>query len=408
MPNPNSHHAIHSAASLSFHLHSKQGHESMKHARAFFALIIIGLWLLGCGDKASVNPTPQNETAALDQAIQAEMSKDGLPSLAAGIIKGDKIVWQNFYGYSNVADKKVPTAETIYVLASISKTVTATAVMQLWEKGQLDLDKDINAYLPFKIRNPQYPNDPITARHLLTHRAGLAHPNGEDPNFYQTYPNDTAPALGPWLGEYLVPDGSEYVAAMWKNAPPGTVVENSNIGVALLGYLVEAITGVDFGEYCRQNIFAPLEMGNSGFRLRDVGSSQLAGLYTSATATIGQYSVKFYPAVMMRSSIKEFSHFAMAYLNSGEYNGKRILQAATINEMLRLQVPEAGLGLIWRSFGNGYMGHTGGLVGVSSSLSIDTAGKLGLLIFTNTVNKGTVYPGGKIYELVRQEAEKYR
>ncbi len=286
--------------------------------------------------------------------------------------------------------------------------MTATAVMQLWEKGQLDLDKDINAYLPFKIRNPQYPDTPITTRHLLTHRSGLAHPSGEDPSFYRTYPNDTAPALGPWLREYLVPDGSEYVAAMWKAAPPGAVFENSNVGAALLGYLVEVISGVDFGEYCRKNIFAPLAMEHSGFRLRDVDAGHLAGLHTSATATTAQYSVKFYPAVMMRSSIMEFSHFAMAYLNGGEYNGKRSLQAATINEMFRVHVPEANLGLIWRNFGNGYMGHTGGLTGVSSSLSIDTANKLGLLIFTNIVNKGTVYPGGKIYELIRQEAAKYQ
>lgn len=380
----------------------------MKHTWAHLASFFFGLWLFTCGEKAAVNPPQQNETSALDAAIQAEMSKDGLPSLAACIIKGDKIVWQNFYGFSDGTDKKAPIAETIYVLASISKTVTATAIMQLWEKGQLDLEKDINEYLPFKIHNPQFPDEPITTRHLLTHRSSLAHPNGEDPNFYQRYDDDTAPALGPWLREYLVPGGSEYVAAMWKSARPGTVVENSNVGVALLGYVVEAITGVDFGEYCRQNIFAPLEMENSGFRLHDVEPGPLAAIYTSATATTGQYSVKFYPAVMMRSSIKEFSHFAMAYLNGGTYNGKKILQATTINEMLRLHVPEAGLGLIWRDFGNGYMGHTGGLVGVSSSLSIDKANRLGLLIFTNLFNKATVYPGGKIYELIRQEATKYR
>jgi CubicO group peptidase (beta-lactamase class C family) len=370
--------------------------------------MIIGLWLLACGDKASVNPTPQNQTSALDQAIQVEMSKDGLPSLAACIIKADKIVWQNFYGFSDVAAKQAPTEATAYLLASISKTVTATAVMQLWEKGQLDLDKDINAYLPFKIRNPQYPDAPITTRHLLTHRSGLAHPSGEDPDFYRTYPNDTAPALGPWLREYLVPGGEEYVAAMWKNAAPGTVFENSNAGVALLGYLVEVISGIDFGEYCRKNIFAPLAMENSGFRLRDVAASPLAGLHTSTTATTAQYSVRYYPAVMLRSSIKGFSHFAMAYLNGGVYNGKRILQAATVNEMHRVHVPEAGFGLIWRNFGNGYVGHTGGLTGVSSSLSIDPSNQLGLLIFTNLIRKTTVHPGGKIYELLRQEAAKYR
>jgi len=380
----------------------------MKTARVPLAPIALALWMLACGGKSPVGPPPPNQASTLDAAIQAEMSKDGLPSLAGCIIKGDKIVWQNFYGFSHVADKKAPTAETVYILASISKTVTATAVMQLWEKGQLDLDKDLNEYLSFKIRNPQYPDAPITTRHLLTHRSVIAWPNGEDPNFYRVYPNDTAPALGPWLREYLLPGGAEYIPAMWKNTRPGTVFEYSNVGGSLLGYLVEAITGVDFGEYCRRNIFAPLEMENSGFRLRDVEPSLLAGLYTSPTASIGQYSVKFYPATTMRSSIKEFSHFAMAYLNGGEYNGKRILQAATIAEMLRVQVPNPGVGLIWWTFGNGYMGHNGGFVGASSNLSINTTDKLGLLIFTNIVNKGTVYPGGRIYELIRQEAGKYR
>ncbi|RIK64211.1 hypothetical protein DCC62_26210 [candidate division KSB1 bacterium] len=184
--------------------------------------------------------------------------------------------------------------------------------------------------------------------------------------------------------------------------------EYSNVGGSLLGYLVEAITGDDFGEYCRKNIFAPLEMNDSGFRLRDVASDRLAGIYTSAMASTGHYSVKFYPATTMRSSIKEFSHFAIACLNGGEYNGKRILQTATINEMLKIHVPNPGVGLIWWNMGNGYMGHNGSFIGASSNLSIDATNKLGLLIFTNIFNKATVYPGGKIYELIRQEATKYR
>jgi len=109
----------------------------MKTARTILMPSMLLLWMLGCGGK-SPTPSPPIQVSTLDQALPTEMSKDGLPSLAACIIKGDKIVWQNFYGFSNVADKKAPTAETVYILASISKTVTATAIMQLWEKGQLD------------------------------------------------------------------------------------------------------------------------------------------------------------------------------------------------------------------------------------------------------------------------------
>jgi len=112
----------------------------MKTARTILMSSMLALWMPGCSGK-SPTPSPSIQVSALDKTIQAEMSKDGLPSLAACIIKGGKIAWQNFYGFSNVAAMQAPTEETAYLLASISKTVTATAVMQLWEKGLLDLDK---------------------------------------------------------------------------------------------------------------------------------------------------------------------------------------------------------------------------------------------------------------------------
>lgn len=286
--------------------------------------------------------------------------------------------------------------------------MTATAIMKLWELGELDLDRDINEYLPFEIRNPHYPEVPITTRILLTHRSGLAWPNGEDPDFYHIYPQNTAPPLGPWLQQYLVPEGAEYVAAMWLNTRPGQTVQYSNVGGALLGYLVEAISGQDFAAYCRENIFIPLEMPNTGFTLDDFDDRQnFATLYADNNTVVNEYSVKFYPATTLRSTLTDFSHYLITILNGGELNGKRILQEATVNEMLRLHVASAGLGLIWWNHGSGYMGHTGSFWGVSSSMDVNRTKRLGVLIFTNKANLNTVFPNGEIYNFIHAEAENY-
>ena len=89
---------------------------------------------------------------------------------------------------------------------------------------------------------------------LLTHRSGLAWPNDEDPDFYEIYPNDSAPPLFPWIKEYIVPGGSEYISRIWKLTLPGAFELYSNIGAALLGHIVEAVSGEDFNEYCKSHI----------------------------------------------------------------------------------------------------------------------------------------------------------
>ena len=189
--------------------------------------------------------TPEDTETLIRNAVDA----GDIPSVAACIIKNDQIVWNYSYGFADINQGTRASEETIYTLASISKVVTATAVMQLFEQDEIDLDEDINQYLSFPVRNPHYPDEKITPRMLLTHRSGLAWPNDEDPDFYETYPNDSASPLFPWIKEYIVPGGSEYVSRIWKLIPPGTYELYSNVGAALLGHLVEAVSGDDFNEY---------------------------------------------------------------------------------------------------------------------------------------------------------------
>ena len=368
-------------------------------------LLIAAIFSMGCGDDNPLT-APATETE-LNQLIESEMEQEEIPSIAAAIVKDDEIVWQNTYGFQDITSQTPPTEETIYLLASISKVITAVAVMQLYENGQLDLDANIHTYLPFEIRNPHFPDVPITTRILLTHSSGLAWPtNEEDPHFNDTYPDDSAPPIGPWIKEYLTPGGAKYLSTTWKNTRPGQRVQYTNTGGALLGYIVESISGKDFSDYCKENIFDPLEMFNSGFKLRDVDQAKLAMIYHDGNV-IGQYSVSHYPASMARSSLEELSHFLIAIINGGIYRNSRILQQGTVNEMLSIKIPSEGLSFLWQSQGSGWVGHIGGYWGVSSSLDLHREKNIGVIILSNTYGIESIYPDGYIYNLLHLKAEEF-
>ena len=120
----------------------------------------------------------------------------------------------------------------------------------------IDLDEDIDEYLSFSVRNPHYPDTTITTRMVLAHRSGLGWPTSGTSDFYKTYSGDSAPPLYPLIKELIVPGYSKYDPSLWKNTAPGTAYWYSNFGAALLGYLVEVVSGEDFKEYCKKHIQA--------------------------------------------------------------------------------------------------------------------------------------------------------
>jgi len=112
-------------------------------------------------------------TYNLDSFIVAKMSQYHIPGLAASIVKEGDIYWTCAYGFANIEDSIEVTDTTLFMLASVSKTVTGVALMQLWEAGLFQLDNDINNYLPFEVHNPNFPDSVITFRMLLTHTSSI-------------------------------------------------------------------------------------------------------------------------------------------------------------------------------------------------------------------------------------------
>lgn len=345
----------------------------------------------------------------IDAEIQSLMSSYNLPSVSACVVKGNDVVWQNFFGYANVSQKIPATSETVYHVASISKLMVVTALMQLVEKGNLDLDHDINYYLPVEIRNPYFPETSITPRMLLTHTAGIAWPQTyqEAGALWQHFPPDEAPSPSEWVPQFLHPDGEYYNPSIWKSTKPGSFELYSNIGINVAAYLVEQISGTNFRQYCREAIFLPLGMEQTSYNYSDLMEDNIAKLYRDNFSIAPFFDDRLSASGGLKMSVNDLSLFLMAYLNYGELNGISILDKESVAEVLELQNPVSGVCLTWRQSIGDWFGHTGGMEGAATATDIHPADQVALIVFCNLHN-GVVYPGHEIYGLVRQKANEFR
>ena len=342
------------------------------------------------------------------------------PSLSAYIINDDKVTWSNGYGFYDLDNRKSATENTIYNVASISKTITGTALMQLYDQGLFDLDEDVNNYLPFNLRNPNFPDDPITFRMLLSHSSSLNIDSSEyywlnfsaDPPF-SSYPY-------PWLKEHLIPGGKWYYSDRWSSAyQPGEYSMYANVNFELVCYLVELISGENFLDYCKEHIFYPLEMYNTSFNLSELNIdnvaipyhyhngeylqiNELSYILGESTPPDKYWRMRMYPAGGLYTTVSDLSHFFIAHINGGVYNGVRILKEETVEEMHRLQPPgnfdpntASYYGLAWiieinpYGFNVNITGHSGGFYGVHTWMYYIPSENVGVVYFTN---------GDKIYE----------
>jgi CubicO group peptidase (beta-lactamase class C family) len=329
--------------------------------------------------------------------IQTLMRIAHKPSIATCIIKYNEVVWSNAYGYYDIENKKEATTQTLYLQASVSKTVTATALMQLYEQGLFDLDDDINEYLPFDLRNPNYPDIPITIKMILSHRSSLA-----DDNLYWlclSYLPGDPDVEGfpyPWLQEYLTPGGSAYSSSIWSMDKPGEKYYYANIGFSIVAYLVELLSNQDFNDYCKEHIFQPLQMNTTGFRLRDLDIDNIAVPYEFKNREYFRhphYGIHvLYPAITLRTSIEEYSHFIIAHMNGGVWNGMRILNESTVELMHTAHFSpndKYNYGLGWQVTNTPSQksyGHSGGYVGVLSLVTIIPDDNTAVILFSNELD----------------------
>jgi CubicO group peptidase (beta-lactamase class C family) len=336
-----------------------------------------------CAPKSSA---PQS-IAELDAYIAKEVQAAQYPGFSLAIVVNDKMVWSKGYGVSNLTTRAPVTADTPFMLGSVSKVVTGTALMQLLEAGKIDLDADINTYLPFKIQNPRA-SGKITLRHLATHTSGLIDNKKTLAASYGA--GDSSITLEEFLKSYFTPSGSRYDAKLnFANAKPGTQFVYSNIAIGLAAYLLERQTGGSFDQFTNEHIFKPLGMNNTHWFLRDFKNlNEIAFPYDAEYPDLTHYGYPTYPDGQLRSSANDMAKFLAAMMNGGTLNNTQILETKTLNAMLEPQFPDVPKdqpqGLFWTFKKGGLIGHAGGDPGAGSYLYWNPETHIGTVVMFNT------------------------
>jgi CubicO group peptidase (beta-lactamase class C family) len=341
----------------------------------------------------------------LDEFVHQRMRAGRLPGLAASVVRDGRVVWSGAYGWAHIRAERRVQLDTPFMLASVSKTVLATAVMQGVEDGVLDLHADVNDVLPFRVRLPDHPRRPITTWHLLTHTSGIRDRWSVWDDLYSN--GDSTMPLGVFLRRYLEPGGSYYRAGNFHSFAPGQEYRYGNIAASLAAYVLEVAAGKGFDEWCEDRIFYPLGMARTAWHLDDLPRRDVAMPYRWSAArdryvAYGQYGYPDYPDGALRVSASDVARHLLMFMGGGTLDGVRLLQPDTVREMRRSQgslassesrrasrkVPDVldGQGLIWyRSHRRGrvLIGHNGGDYGVATVAFYDPDAGTGVVVLGN-------------------------
>lgn len=291
-------------------------------------------------------PSGAGRAAELDTTFRQLLDSLPIAGLAAGIVTGDRLVWSGAYGMADIGEGRRVDAGTIFHTGSVSKTVTAAALMRLWESGRFGLDDDVNRYLAFPVRNPRFPDTPITFRMLLTHTSSISEifqQAGREKLGGLYGQADPVIGLGEISRDFLAPGGRYYWDFNYRDAAPGTRYEYANVGFALIGHLIERLSGTSFHEYCRTQLLTPLDMPDSTYRLSDTKLARFAYPYRPdpnggpRMMRIAPFTWAGYTDGSLRTTVADYGHFLAMLLNRGRYGSQQVLKPETVATWLAPQ-----------------------------------------------------------------------
>ena len=354
----------------------------MKVKHILFLILVIAL-------KSNTANSQESKITSteLGNWIDAQFTKaiDSLNMAGATMVlmHKDSVIHINGYGLADI-EKNIPVNDstTLVKLASISKTFVGVSIMKLYEEGKLSLDVDINQYLKSLKVDYKYEN-PITIRQLLTHTAGLDERNMA--NRVRTV-KEMMP-LAEYLEKRLPP----------QIRPPGEALTYSSHGYALLGLIVEDISGIPFHEFVKLNILEPLDMNYSNFNEQEAFEHYYSLSYLQKDDSLIPYEPSFmhqYPAGSMTSTTIEMSQYISMLLNNGRYKDAIILDSLTVSKMFSpafKHYEKAENGWLYGFYERHWkdlqvIEHGGDIDGFANTLMLIPEKKLGLFISINSSN----------------------
>jgi CubicO group peptidase (beta-lactamase class C family) len=352
-----------------------------------FGKIFLLLFFIGVHAKA--------QSIKAEEAIQQIMQETPVMGLSVAVVKNNKIIYTHSFGLKD-AETKTPLAnDNIFRIASISKSFSATAIMQLVEAHKIDLDQDVSELVGFKMRNPKFPETVITLRLMLSHLSSI---------------NDSQ---GYFTLDSINPAKSDNWFKCYNNYEPGKGYNYCNLNFNMIGTIIEKISGERFDSYIQKHILKPLSL-YGGYHVEGLDKTKFAsiyeyktdsakfilspGAYAPRTAEIAAYEMGystpiFSPTGGMKISAKDLATYMMMHCNYGKYNGVRIISKKSSK---RMQTPASAIEQYGFAIetstkiidGKVMTGHTGSAYGLYSAMFFNPDEKFGIVVISNGCHPG--------------------
>lgn len=368
-----------------------------KYVKIF--LVCASVFALSCSSPSEdVEELPKDEPGIAEE-LDAVMKRYSAVGLAVAVVDNDVIVYENTMGYKDLDAKEPWEKGDVLRIASISKSFVATSILQLVEQGKLSLDADVSDIMGFVIRNPKYPDTPITVRMLLSHTSSMSDANG-----YFTLDNLNRETSRTW-------------ERAWNSYTPGSRYQYCNLGYNTLGAIVEKVSGERFDKYVSEHILKPLGV-YAHHNVHELDPAKLVNIYTYdasvssyrksdaypsieeslADYRMGYSTPVFSPTGGLKISVGGLARVMMMHMNMGTLDGVRILTPESCELMQSEIVPtnyegeRYGMAMLRTNDllqGHRLVGHDGLALGAHTAMFWDKEAKYGFVIMTNGCNAKT-------------------
>lgn len=379
--------------------------------------IVCSIGLFACESKKSAtNNAFEQVQDSLTAALHIISKTASFNGFAVALVNDRQVLYYNGFGKKGLATQENYDANTLQNIASVSKTLLGIALLKAQELGKLSLDDSIDQYLPFTVRNPLFPNIPITIRQLATHTSSITDTEGylkntlllkDTQNLANNVLLDIAPTrfnapdakipLQQFVMELVAPNGKWYSKELFLPHKPGAIFSYSNTGICLAAMVLEKATGVPYDVFSTQYILKPLQMNASGWNFSSITFSNYSPTYINKQTAYPLYSLNSYPDGGLITSSADMSKY-MLELFKGFYGKGTLLKKESYQSYFTPQLSneqfidrstseysdEYNMGITMGFGATGNFGHTGGDPGMFSVIWFDQYKKLGRYFIINT------------------------
>lgn len=376
-------------------------------------IIFLSTIIFSCRQKNERKETvKKNHTAindTLTNKLQLAYDKDAIIGFSVSVVDENGLIYDKGFGFTDIEQNKPYTSSTTQNIASISKTLIGISLLKAQELGKLNINDPINKYLPFKIVNPNYPENPILIKHLSYHTSSIIdldeiyaksyilkkseHAENEGVFDYFNKP-ETKISLLEFIQNSLTENGKWYSKGIFSDTKPGEKREYSNIAAALCALVIESATGQDYRSFTKDYILKPLKMNSSGWTSKDIDSTKRSRLFANKEKMIAEYSLITYADGGFLTSSSDLGLFLSELIKGYDGKGKLLNKESYKKLFEKHNFSNNGKNETYGIFNefrdnflnvqNNMIGHNGSDPGIFTAMYFNPKTKIGKIVLVNT------------------------